>query len=176
MTSSCAKCGKPLLEGMLFCPYCGQPLAAEEMERFEPAKGEVVTAVASPAHIVGQEGAFAMALTSERVIFARVREVEADRAKGELRQAGIFLPGSSVIDNISRFYEMSPEQVLQETEDNFSIDASEVSSVRLSYDSEEGGRYVIKLRSEDRELEFTLPYEKYYRDLLFRLFEGRVTW
>lgn len=160
----------------MFCPYCGQPLASEEIERFEPVRGEVVTAVASPAHIMGHEGVFAMAMTSEKVIFARIREVEADRAKGELRQAGIFLPGSSSADNVSRFYEMSPDQVLKDAETNFSLDASEVTSVRLSYDSEGGGRYVIKLRTEDRELEFTLPYEKYYRDLLFRLFEGRVSW
>jgi len=39
-----------------------------------------------------------------------------------------------------------------------------------------GGRYVVKLRSEELELTFTLPYDKYYRDLLFRMFEGRVSW
>ncbi len=176
MMPSCVKCGKPLLEGMRFCPYCGQPLASEEMERFEPARGEIVIAVAAPAHIVGREGVFAMAMTSGKLIFARIREMELDKAKGELRQAGIFMPGSSSCDNVSRFYEMSSEQVLAETKDNFSIDASEVSSVHLSYDGDDGGRYVVKLRSEELELTFTLPYDKYYRDLLFRMFEGRVSW
>jgi hypothetical protein len=161
---------------MRFCPYCGQPLASEEMERFEPAKGEIVTAVAAPARIVGREGAFAMATTSEKLIFARIREVELDQGKDELRQAGIFMPGSSSCDNISRFYEMPPEQVLAETEGNFSVDASDVSAVRLSYDSDDKGKYVIKLRTEAMDLTFTLPYDKYYRDLLFRLFEGRITW
>lgn len=176
MMPSCAKCGKPLLEGMRFCPYCGQPLAAEEMERFEPAKGDIVTAVAAPAHIMGRDGAYAMAMTSEKLVFARIREMELDRGKGDLRQAGIFMPGSSNCDNVSRFYEMSPEQVLKETEGNFSVDASDVSSVHLSYDSDDGGKYVIKLHAEELELIFTLPYDKYYRDLLFRMFEGRITW
>ncbi|MHC1680513.1 MAG: zinc-ribbon domain-containing protein [Methanomassiliicoccales archaeon] len=176
MMPSCAKCGKPLLEGMRFCPYCGQSLAAEEMEQFEPAKGEVVTAVAAPSHIVGREGTYALAMTPEKLIFARIREVDIDQAKGELRQAGIFMPGSSSSDNVSRFYEMSPELVIEETEGNFSIDASEVSAIHLSYDGDNGGKYVIKLRAEELELTFTLPYDKYYRDLLFRLFEGRITW
>ncbi len=174
--SSCAKCGKPLLEGMRFCPYCGQPLAAEEMERFELAKGEIVTAVAAPAHITGREGAYAMAMTSERLIFARIREIEMDRGKEELRQAGLFIPGSSSCDNISRFYEMTPEQVLAETDVNFLIEASEVTALHLSYDGDDGGKYVIKLRAEGLDLTFTLPYDKYYRDLLFRMFEGRITW
>jgi len=173
--SSCGKCGKPLLEGMRFCPYCGQPLASEEMERFEPARGEIVTAVAAPSHIAGREGAYALALTSERLIFARIREMGHDKAKDELRQAGIFMPGSSICDNVSRFYEMTPEQVIAETEANFSIDASDVTAVRLSYDGDAGGRYVIRLRTEELELTFTLPYDKYYRDLLFRMFEGRIT-
>lgn len=176
MIPNCAKCGKPLLEGMRFCPYCGQPLVAEEMERFEPAKGEIVTAVAAPAHIEGRDGAYALAMTSEKLIFARIREMELDRGKEDLRQAGIFMPGSSSCDNVSRFYEMSPQQVLAETKDNFSIEVSDVSSVRLSYDSDDGGKYVIKLRAEELELTFSLPYDKYYRDLLFRLFEGRITW
>ena len=174
--SSCAKCGKPLLEGMRFCPYCGQPLAAEEMERFEPAKGEVVTAVAAPAHIMGRDGAYAMAMTSEKLIFAQIREMGVDKAKDELRQAGFFMPGSSSCDNVSRFYEMTPNQVIAETEVNFPVEASDVTSVHLSYDGDGGGRYVIKLRTEDLELTFTLPYDKYYRDLLFRMFEGRITW
>ncbi|OPX58497.1 MAG: hypothetical protein A4E30_01502 [Methanomassiliicoccales archaeon PtaB.Bin215] len=174
--SNCAKCGKPLLEGMRFCPYCGQPLAAEEMERFEPAKGEVVTAVAAPAHIMGREGAYAMAMTSEKLIFARIREVGVDRAKDELRHAGLFMPGSSSCDNVSRFYEMTPNQVIAETEVNFPVEASDVTSVHLSYDGDGGERYIIKLRTEDMELTFTLPYDKYYRDLLFRMFEGRITW
>ena len=160
----------------MFCPYCGQPLASEEIERFEPVRGEVVTAVASPAHILGREGVFAMAMTSEKLIFARIREVELDRAKGELREAGIFMPGSSSSDNVSRFYEMSPEQVVNETNGNFVVEASDVTAVRLSYDGDDGGKYVIKLRSETSELTFTLPYDKYYRDLLFRIFEGRMTW
>lgn len=176
MTPSCDKCGKPLMEGMRFCPYCGQPLAAEEMERFEPAKGEIVTAVAAPSHIVGREGAYAMAMTSERLIFARIREMELDQGKEELRQAGIFMPGSSSCDNISRFYEMTPDQVLSEQDGNFLIEASDVIDVHLSYDGDDGGRYVIKLRAEGLELTFTLPYDKYYRDLLFRMFEGRITW
>jgi hypothetical protein len=173
---SCAKCGKPLLEGMRFCPYCGQPLAAEEMERFEPARGEIVTAVAAPAHIMGRDGAYAMAMTSEKLIFARIRDTEVDQAKGELRQVGIFMPGSSSCDNVSRFYEMSPQQVLAETEGNFAIEASDVSAVRLSYDNDDGGKYMIKLTAEEMELTFSLPYDKYYRDLLFRMFEGRITW
>ncbi len=176
MMPNCAKCGKTLLEGMRFCPYCGQSLAAEEMEQFEPAKGEIVTAVAAPSHIVGREGTFAMAMTTEKLIFASIREVDQDMAKAELRQAGIFMPGSSGSDNVSRFYEMTPEQVLGETEGNFSVEVSDVSAVRLSYDGEGGGKYVIKLRSEGSELVFTLPYDKYYRDLLFRIFEGRITW
>ncbi|MHC1709596.1 MAG: zinc-ribbon domain-containing protein [Methanomassiliicoccales archaeon] len=176
MMPSCAKCGKPLLEGMRFCPYCGQSLAAEEIEQFEPAKGEVVTAVAAPSHIVGREGTFALAMSTEKLIFARIREVELDRAKGELRQAGIFMPGSSSSDNVSRFYEMSPEQVMEETPGNFSVEASDVSAIHLSYDGDDGGKYVIRLRSDELELTFTLPYDKYYRDLLFRLFEGRITW
>ena len=146
------------------------------MEQFEPAKGEIVTAVAAPAHIIGQEGAFAMAMSSEKLIFAHIREVELDRAKSELRQAGIFMPGSSSSDNVSRFYEMSPEQVIEESKGNFSVDASDVTAVHLSYDGDDGGKYVIKLRAEELELTFTLPYDKYYRDLLFRLFEGRITW
>lgn len=146
------------------------------MERFEPAKGEIVTAVAAPSRILGREGTYALAMSSERLMFARIREVDLDRAKGEFRQAGIFLPGSSSSDNVSRFYEMSPEQVLEEAEGNFSIDASDVSAVHLSYDGDDGGKYVIKVISEDLELTFTLPYDKYYRDLLFRLFEGRITW
>lgn len=176
MMPSCAKCGKTLLEGMRFCPYCGQPLAAEEMERFEPAKGEIVTSVAAPAYIAGREGAFALAFTPERIIFARIHEVEPDRAKGELRQAGIFMPGSSSCDNVSRFYEMTPRQVLAETAENFAVDAADVSSVRLSYDSDDGGRYIVKVLAEGLDLVFTLPYDKYYRDLLFRMFEGRITW
>jgi hypothetical protein len=176
MMPTCAKCGKPILEGMRFCPYCGQSLAAEEMEQFEPAKGEVVTAVAAPSNIVGREGTYALAMTSEKLIFARIREVEIDRAKGELRQAGIFMPGSSSSDNVSRFYEMSPEQVIEETNGNFSVDATDVSSIHLSYDGDDGGKYIIKLRSDELELTFSLPYDKYYRDLLFRLFEGRITW
>lgn len=146
------------------------------MERFEPAKGEVVTAVAAPAHIDGREGVYAMAMTSEKLIFARIHEREFQKGKGDLRQAGIFMPGSSSSENISRFYEMSPGQVLEETKENFSVEAFEVSAVRLSYDADDGGRYVIKLRTEALELTFSLPYDKYYRDLLFRMFEGRITW
>ncbi len=164
------------MEGMRFCPYCGQPLVAEEMERFEPARGEIVTAVAAPVRILGREGTYAMALTPVRLVFARIHEMEVDRGKGELRQAGIFMPGSSSCDNVSRFYEMPPEQVLAETAGNISIDASDVSAVRLSYDGDDGGMYVIKISAENLELTFTLPYDKYYRDLLFRMFEGRITW
>jgi len=176
MMPTCAKCGKPLLEDMRFCPYCGQPMVAEEMERFEPVKGEIVTSVAAPAYIVGRQGVFAMAMTSGKLIFARIQEVQLDRGKAELRQAGIFMPGSSSSDNVSRFYEMSPEEVLVETKDNFSVEASDVTSVRLSYDGDDEGKYVINIRAEELELTFTLPYDKYYRDLLFRLFDGRVTW
>ena len=172
---SCTNCGKPLLEGMHFCPYCGQPLLSEEMETFEPARGEVVTAIASPVRIAGMEGSYALAMTSERLLFARVQEVAVNKAKSGLRQAGIFLPGSGDSDNISRFYEMTAEQVLQDAEGNFSVDASEVSYVRLSYDSDDG-RYVIRLRYEEGEITFTMPYERYYRDLLFRMFEDRITW
>jgi hypothetical protein len=86
------------------------------------------------------------------------------------------MPGSSNCDNVSRFYEMSPQQVLAETEGNFAIEASDVSAVRLSYDNDDGGKYMIKLTAEEMELTFSLPYDKYYRDLLFRMFEGRITW
>ena len=65
---------------------------------------------------------------------------------------------------------------MNETNGNFVVEASDVTAVRLSYDGDDGGKYVIKLRSETSELTFTLPYDKYYRDLLFRIFEGRMTW
>lgn len=173
---SCIKCGGALLEGMRFCPYCGLPIGSEDIERFEPAKGEVISAVASPVRIEGMEGHYALAFTSERLIFARIREMVVDKVKQELLKASIFMPGSSTSDNVSRFYEMTPREVLDEDSANFSLDVSDVMNVRLSYDEEEGGRYVVRLRREEGELMFTLPYEKYYRDLLFQIFTGRVTW
>ena len=140
------------------------------------AKGEVIGAVASPARLPGREHDYAVAFTEERLIFARIGKASPDTTKDELRHAGIFLPGSSSAVNVSRFYEMTPAQVLDEDNDNFSLDNSEVEGVRLAYEAEGGGRYVITIRAEEGEVVFTLPYDRYYRDLLFRQFEGRVTW
>ncbi|MCX6651570.1 MAG: zinc-ribbon domain-containing protein [Methanomassiliicoccales archaeon] len=171
--SNCASCGKAILEDMRFCPYCGQPVASEELERFEPTHGEVISAIASPAHIVGHEGIFALAFTKERLIFARIESHPGDKIKGELLQAGIFLPGSSGTSNTSRFYEMDPDQVLQESPGNFHLNTDEVDSVKLSYDE---GSYVVDVRHGDERTKITLPYDKYYRDLLFQAFEGRMSW
>ncbi len=173
---NCTNCGKPLLDDMRFCPYCGQVVALDDAERFDPVKGEVVTAVASPARIVGREGDFALAFTPEQVIFVRIECCEVDRQKDELLQAGIFLPGSSSSSNVSRFYEMTPDQVLGESQGNFSLRNEDVDSVRLSYESEGTGRYAVSLIIGGERMNFTLPYDKYYRDLLFRAFEGKVTW
>jgi len=172
----CTKCGKQMNEDMRFCPYCGQPVQSEDIERFEPSRGEVITAVASPAHIVGRDGVYAMAFTDERVVFARIGEASFDKAKGELLQAGIFLPGSTASINVSRFYEMTPAQALAEEKDNFYLENSDVETVRLAYDSDDGGRYVATIRTSDGEIKVTLPYDRYYRDLLFRQYEGRIVW
>jgi len=171
--SNCASCGKTILEDMRFCPYCGQPVASEEMERFEPAKGEVISAVAAPAHIVGHEGTFALAFTKERLIFARIESHPGDKTKGELLRAGIFLPGSSGTSNTSRFYEMDPDQVLKESPNNFQLRNDDIDVVKLSYDE---GSYVVDLRHGDGRTKVTLPYDKYYRDLLFQAFENRMSW
>ena len=64
----------------------------------------------------------------------------------------------------------------EEDKGNFSLENSEVEGVRLAYEAENGGRYVITVRAAEGEVVFTLPYDRYYRDLLFRQFEGRVTW
>jgi hypothetical protein len=171
--TNCASCGKVILDDMSFCPYCGQPVVSEESERFEPAKGEIVTAVAAPAYIEGREGIFALALTKERLIFARIESHPGDKTKGELLQVGIFLPGSSGTSNVSRFYEMTPEQVLAESHGNFTLDNAEVDAVKLSYDE---GSYVADIRHGEKHLKIKLPYDKYYRDLLFRVFENRMSW
>ncbi len=174
--TNCGSCGKTIADDMRFCPYCGQPVAAEEMERFEPSKGEVITAVAHPARIEGRTGTFALAFTHERVLFARMDDVSSDKAKEDLLRSGIFLPGSMAGTNVSRFYEMSPSEVLAEDQGNFHLDNSEVDSVRLAYDSDEGGRYVVTIRTGEGSFVLTLPYDRYCRDLLFRQYEGRVTW
>jgi len=171
--TNCASCGKTILDDMSFCPYCGQPVVSEESERFEPAKGEVITAVAAPTRIEGHEGIFALAFTKERLIFARIESHPGDKTKGELLQAGIFLPGSSGTSNVSRFYEMTPEQVLEESPVNFTLDNAEVDAVKLSYDE---GSYVADIRHSEKHMKIKLPYDKYYRDLLFRAFENRMSW
>jgi len=172
----CMGCGKQLLDDMRFCPYCGRAMAEEDLERFEPARGEVVISVISPVRVTGREGTYALVLTEERLIFARIKDVAADKAKSELRQLGIFMPGSSGSDNVSRFYEMAPGQVLAESPDNQAVDVSDVLSVRLSYDGDGTGAYVVRFRLEEGELTVTIPYERYYRDLLIRMFEGRISW
>ena len=173
---NCARCGKDLFEDMRFCPYCGQLVQSDDIEQFEPTRGEVVTAVISPTHIVGRDGIFAVAMTTRQLLFARIEEGTVDKAKSELRQKGIFLAGSSSSSNISRFYEMVPDQLLKERPDNFTLGIDEIESVRLSYDSDENGLYVVDLKNGEKELRFTMPYDRYYRDLLFRTFEGRMSW
>ena len=174
--NECVSCGKAIMEDMRFCPYCGQPVVSDETERFEPSKGEVVKAVAFPSRISGKEGMFALAFTDERIVFARIKDAAVDQAKDQLLQAGIFVPGSSAAINVSRFFEMTPREVLDESPDNFQLENSDVEAVRLAYESEGGGRYVISLRVGESSLALTLPYDRYYRDLLFRQFEGRITW
>jgi hypothetical protein len=175
MMANCASCGKTLVEDMRFCPYCGQVVSSEDMERFEPVKGEVVTAVASPAHIVGRDGIYAVAFTDERLIFAQIGSFPRDKIKGDFLQAGIFLPGSSSTSNVSRFYEMTPNEVMAETASNFFLRTEEVDGVKLSYESDDA-LYIVTLRMGDDTLVLTLPYERYYRDLFFRAFEGRISW
>ncbi|HOO03590.1 MAG TPA: hypothetical protein PLJ11_02605, partial [Methanomassiliicoccales archaeon] len=75
-----------------------------------------------------------------------------------------------------RFYEMAPGQVLAESPDNQAVDVSDVLSVHLSYDGEGTGAYVARFRLEEGDLTVTVPYERYYRDLLIRMFEGRISW
>ena len=169
----CSNCGRTLLRDMLFCPYCGRPVTSDDSEHFEPTKGEVVTAVAAPVNVHGHEGTYALAFTERRLIFAHIEERVPDQVKVELLQAGIFLPGSSDVSNVSRFFEMRVEQVLGESEGNFALENDEVLSVKLSYDE---GRYAIDLRMNEGALRFTLPSDRYYRDLLFRAFEGRMSW
>ncbi|MCG7844156.1 MAG: zinc ribbon domain-containing protein, partial [Methanomassiliicoccales archaeon] len=173
--ANCASCGKALVEDMRFCPYCGQVVSSEDMEHFEPVKGEVVTAVASPAHIVGRDGTYAVAFTDERLIFALIGSFPRDKIKGDFLQAGIFLPGSSSTSNVSRFYEMTPDEVIAEMAGNFFLMMEDVGGVKLSYESDEA-LYIVTLRMGEGSLVLTLPYEKYFRDLLFRAFEGRMSW
>lgn len=175
MMVNCASCGKALVEDMRFCPYCGQMVLSEDMERFEPLKGEVVTAVASPAHIVGRDGIYAVAFTDQRLIFALIGSFPLDKTKGEFLHAGIFLPGSSSASNVSRFYELTPAEVLAETTGNFFLKTDEVDAIKLSYEGEQG-LYVITMRMGQDDMVLTLPYDRYFRDLFFRTFEGRVTW
>lgn len=173
--AKCASCGKALVEDMRFCPYCGQVVLSEDMERFEPLKGEVVTAVASPAHIVGRDGIYAVAFTEQRLIFALIGSFPKDLAKDEFLQAGIFLPGSSSASNVSRFYELTPAEVLAETAGNFFLNTDEVDAVKLSYQSDEG-LYVVTMRIGEGAMVLTVPYDRYFRDLFFRAFENRISW
>lgn len=175
MMANCASCGKALVEDMRFCPYCGQVVLSEDMERFEPVKGEVVIAVASPAHIVGREGIYVVAFTDQRLIFALIGSFPINQAKGDFLQAGIFLPGSSSASNVSRFYELTPTEVLAETSGNFFLRTDEVDGVKLSYESEKG-LYIVTIRTGEANMVLTMPYDRYFRDLFFRTFEGRVTW
>jgi hypothetical protein len=169
----CPNCGRTILEDMLFCPYCGRPVTSDDSEFFEPAKGEVVTAVAAPANVQERQGTYALVFTERRLIFARIETKAADRFKADLLQAGVFLPGSSEVANVSRFFDMDGEQVLGESEGNFSVENDDVLSVRLSYDDE---HYVIDISMNEGEIRFSLPYDRYYRDLLFQAFEGRMHW
>ena len=171
----CVSCGKTILEDMRFCPYCGQPVLSDDSEHFEPAKGEIITATISPCHVSGKEGAFAIALTEHRLLFAAIDVRPGDRFKEEMLQKGLFMPGSNPSANVSRFYEMTPEQVLADAPGNFQLENEEVVAVKLSYDSDTS-TYVVTVRRGEGRMTFTMPYERYCRDLLFRAFEGRMSW
>jgi hypothetical protein len=173
--SNCIRCGKAIMDDMLFCPYCGQAVLTEDAEHFESVKGEVVTAIISPSHVIGHDGLFAIAMTERHLIFAAIDDTPGDKLKGEMLQKGIFMPGSNQSANVSRFYEMTPEQVLSATPGNFQLDNDEVVAIKLSYDSDTVS-YVATVRNGDEHIVFTMPYDKYYRDLLFRTFEGRMSW
>jgi hypothetical protein len=176
----CKACGRDIAADMMFCPYCGTKRTLDDTGM--PAEDVLEQKIGVIPYVKGKgrlEGTWTVIVSSRRFVFAKALESD---EKGESMPKGVGLgllakrgPDSGCgLTYAQRYQEMTPDEALKESPDNFQIDVKDVVQSSMSQDSED--RYGIKMRLNDGELVFSMPQQHDHRDYLRTVLGDKVAW
>jgi hypothetical protein len=151
----CSSCGKPENVGARFCAYCGQAFAGS-VSAFPPSQSPPSVNIAnqplplpsSPSgeNIIGvipgasrKKGMFAIeayhvVVTEKRLIFAIVTKeaIKEESQKSSGKGFGGFLKTALAGNDLTqRYLNLTPQQALRETPENFDIDINRIRKIKI---------------------------------------------
>lgn len=176
----CKACGRDIATDMMFCPYCGTKRILDVSGR--PIEEKPEHRVGVVPFVSGQgrlEGIWTMIVSDRRLVFAKallMDETLQERPKGVglglLSRRG---PDSGCgLTYAQRYQEMTPDEAMNESEDNFQIAIDEIILSNVSQKVE--GRYDISMTLKNGELIFSMPQQHDHRSYLRTVLGDRLTW